>query len=84
MPTENLAPIIARAASDAQFRELLFAQPAAALAEYKLSDEEMQLLANLTRETFDAAASELEARVSRGGFGTLGSLDTLLTPIRKP
>jgi hypothetical protein len=81
--SENLTQIIARAVTDAQFRDLLFSQSEKALGEYTLTDDEKRLLTNLSRENFDAAATELGERVSRGGIGTMGSLDTLLSPIRK-
>ncbi|MBI3740384.1 MAG: hypothetical protein HY257_01340 [Chloroflexi bacterium] len=62
----------------------MFNQSEQVFAEYDLTDAEKNLLKNLSRENFDAAASELGARISRGGLGTMGNLDTLLSPIRKP
>ncbi len=83
MSTENLTQIIARAVTDAPFRELLFSRDEKAFDGYDLTADEKRLLQNLSRENFDAAATELGERVSRGGIGTMGNLDTLLTPIRR-
>lgn len=82
MANETLATIITRAVNDAQFRDLLFQDSAQALAGYALSEDEKAMLKNLSRENFDAAASELDARISRGGLN-LGGFDSIL-PIRRP
>jgi len=62
---ENLEKIVARAVEDEKFRELLFANPEQALAGIELTDQEIALLKTLVAENFDAAAGELERRISR-------------------
>ena len=65
MSAENLEKIVARAVEDEKFRELLFKNADQALQGIELTDEELALLRNLVAENFDAAARELEERISR-------------------
>lgn len=65
MSAENLEKIVARAVEDVKFRELLFKNPEQALAGIELDEEEITILKNLVAENFDAAAGELERRISR-------------------
>ncbi len=62
---ESSITIIRRAAAEVEFRAVLFADPAAALAGYDLSAAERAALTGLTAESFDALAGELEARMSK-------------------
>jgi len=57
--------IIGRAVTDAAFRDLLFAQPDAALGGYGLTVEEVASLNAIDFETLDAFASILDERVSQ-------------------
>jgi len=66
---ETVITIIRRAAAEVEFRAALFADPAAALADYDLSAAERAALTGLTAESFDALAGELEARRSKSAFG---------------
>ncbi len=65
MSAENLERIVARAVEDEKFRELLFNNPEQALEGIELTDQEIAMLKNLAAENFDAAARELEQRISR-------------------
>ena len=65
MSAENLEKIIARAVEDEKFRELLFKNPEAAVAGFDLSEAEIAILKSLAAENFDAAARDLEQRISR-------------------
>jgi hypothetical protein len=65
MSAENLEKIVARAVEDEKFRELLFSNPAKALEGMDLTEEEISMLESLASEKFDAAARELEERISR-------------------
>jgi signal transduction histidine kinase len=70
MTITSVKEVIARAVSDAGFRELLFRDPERALAGYDLTDQETTtILEGLSREGFDALAGELGERVSRAGIG---------------
>jgi signal transduction histidine kinase len=70
MTITSVKEIIARAVSDARYRELLFRDPERALAGYDLTDQETTtILEGLSREGFDALAGELGERVSRAGMG---------------
>ena len=65
MSAENLEKIVARAVEDEKFRELLFQNPDKALEGIELSEQEIAMLKSLAAENFDAAARELEIRISR-------------------
>ena len=65
MSAENLEKVVARAVEDANFRDLLFSDPDKAVQGLELTPEEILILKSLAREKFDAAASELEERISR-------------------
>ncbi len=70
MSVEAVKEIIGRAVADAEFRQQLLHDPAEALKGYDLSEEEAALLKDLPGENFEAAAGELEERISRGTLGT--------------
>ncbi len=68
MSSENVKKVIARAVSDAGFRELLSRSPNEAFSGYDLTEQEKSsILAGLSHEGFDALASDLGDRVSRAG-----------------
>jgi hypothetical protein len=68
MSSENVKKVIARAVSDAGFRELLSRSSDEAFAGYDLTEQEKSsILAGLSHEGFDALASDLGDRVSRAG-----------------
>ena len=68
MSMEALKTVIGRAMIDAEFRELLFKDPAQALAGYSLTEDEVRLFQGLEREKFEALAGELGERLSRAGL----------------
>ena len=70
MSTATIKQIISRAVVETEFRELLFAEPTKALAEYELTAQERAIFQNLSPTEFDALASNLEERISRSK-GTL-------------
>ena len=72
MSQEDIKEIIARAMTDAEYKEMLFSDPDKALEGYELSEDEASALKGLENEHFDATAVELEERVSRAGVGIVG------------
>lgn len=68
MTTEAVQEIITKAVTDEEFRNLLLSDPEKALEGYELADEETIALKALEREEFEAAASELDERVSRAAY----------------
>jgi hypothetical protein len=54
--------LLGRALTDGPFREQLFADPASAAKEYKLTEGDRAALENLDRETLDKQAGELGDR----------------------
>jgi hypothetical protein len=64
MSIDSLRQVIARAAAEPEFLNLLCRNSAAALADYDLSAAEMAMVTGLTPETFDALARELDQRAS--------------------
>src|SRR2546425_13004103 len=76
MSTENVQKIIGRVMTEPEYRELLFTDSAKALEGYELSEHEVEALKGLSREKFDAAAGELEVRISRAGMDVKGALHT--------
>ncbi len=69
MSAESVQQIIGRAIGDEAFRELLFSKPDQALAGFDLTADEIATLKGLKREEFDAAASDLEQRISKTFLG---------------
>ena len=69
MSNEKIQEIIGRMVSDAEFRQQLFDNPEAALADYDLSAEEMEAFKNMSDEGFDNLAGDLGDRISRLGLG---------------
>ena len=65
MSAEDLSKIVARAVEDEKFRQLLFEDPKQAVMGFDLSAAEIEMLAGLAAENFDAAARDLEQRISR-------------------
>ncbi len=72
MSIESVQKIIGRAMTEAEFRDLLFNDPAKALADYELTEDESNALKELERKNFDTVAQELEQRISRARFGGPG------------
>ncbi len=70
MSAETVTTIIGRAVAEPEFRTALFADPAAALAGYDLTEADRAALTGLNAESFDAMAGELEARISKGAGET--------------
>ncbi len=69
MPAESVKQIIERAIAEEPFRELLFSNPDQALAGFDLTADEIGALKGLKREEFDAAAGDLEQRISKSFMG---------------
>ncbi len=69
MSTEAVKTIIGRAIAEESYRELLFTDPDQALAGFDLTPEEISTLKGLKREEFDAAAGDLEERISKSFAG---------------
>jgi len=67
MSQEQLKAVIGRAINDSAFRELLTSDPARALAEYDLSEDERALLTGAQGQDFGQLLMDLEARISKGG-----------------
>ncbi len=69
MSAESVKQIIGRAIAEEPFRELLFTNPDQALAGFDLTADEIGALKGLKREEFDAAAGDLEQRISKSTLG---------------
>ncbi len=69
MSTESVQKIIGRAIAEEAYRELLFSDPEQALAGFELTSEETSALKGLRRDEFDAAAGDLEERLSKSFLG---------------
>ncbi len=72
MTTQNVETILARAMSDSAFAESLFADPAAALAGFDLTAEEMANIKGMSRAEFGqfaAASPEERKSMARPGNG---------------
>ena len=65
MSQEAVTQIITKAVTDADFREQLFSQPTAALADFELTDAERTALSKMRREAFDDLDNTVEERVSK-------------------
>jgi len=68
MSTESLKEVIGRALTEPEYRGVLFSDPDKALEGYDLTDEEAAALKGLEPAKFDAAAGELEERISKSGL----------------
>lgn len=79
MSAEQLQTIIDRAIADAAFREQLARDPATALAEYELTDEERSRFGSGT-----ARVEPLEPRVSRNDLAAAIGVRTGTVDIRPP
>jgi len=66
--SEALEQVVSRAATDKKFRQLLLSDPAKALAEYEVTDDERKMLSELTEDTFDAFAGNLGGRQTQGSW----------------
>ena len=65
MSQRDLEAVIGRAIVDKAFRELLFADPEAALQAYELSERELAALRSVDAESLDACGGSLGKRVVR-------------------
>lgn len=63
MSRQALEAVIGRAVLDEEFRWTLFADPAAALIRYELTDDELAALRSVDAESLDACATLLGARI---------------------
>ena len=86
MSVESIHQLLARAAAEPEFRGLLFADPAQALAGYELTEAETAALSHLTSDSFDAAVAALETRESRAqptGFPPLNAQPSGFPPVQR-
>ncbi len=89
MSQEAVTQIVTKALNDSEFREQLFDHPDTALAGFELTEEERNGLSGLTREEFDAYATDIEERLSKGGLfggviGHHGAVHEFLNPQPEP
>jgi hypothetical protein len=73
--------ILGRMVAEREFRILVFTDPDKALAGYDLTEEEIKTLKGLSREKFDAAAANLDERVSMSAMAS--SLDDVQQTVKK-
>jgi hypothetical protein len=71
MASQAIQTIIGRAVLEPEFRALLQRDPAAAVTEYHLSDDERATLLAIKPEDFDRLAGDLEKRLSRSVLGAV-------------
>ena len=64
--SDALDQVVTKAANDETFRQLLLSNPQQALEGYAVTDEERQMLSELTAETFEAFAGNLGERQTQG------------------
>jgi hypothetical protein len=83
MSSENVQEIITKAVTDEEYRDLLLSDPEKALEGYELTDEETASLKALERDEFEAAAGELDERVSRAAYIKFGEFRLDLGPGEK-
>ena len=73
--------ILGRMVAEREFRILVFTDPDKALAGYDLTEEQIKTLKGLSREKFDAAAANLDERVSMSPMAS--SLDDVQQTVKK-
>jgi len=73
--------ILGRKVAEREFRILVFTDPDKALAGYDLTEEEIKTLKGLSRDKFDAAAANLDERVSMSAMAS--SLDDVQQTVKK-
>ena len=73
--------ILGRMVAEREFRILVFTDPDKALAGYDLTEKEIKTLKGLSREKFDAAAANLDERVSMSPMAS--SLDDVQQTVKK-
>ncbi len=65
MAEDQVALIIGRAVTDSKFREQLFSDPEAALAEYDLSEAEKDALRKIKKEDLEDFGGKLDDRITK-------------------
>lgn len=65
MTQQAVESIIGKAVMDGEFREVLFANPNVALADYPLTDGETAALKSVDAETLESFAGALDERISK-------------------
>ncbi len=66
MSQKAVHEVIGRAVADQAFRDQLFKEPAAALAEYDLTGEEQEALSTLNQQELEEFAGRLDDRITKG------------------
>ena len=69
MSKATVEQLIGKLLIDAAFRSSVITDPASALAGYDLTDEERDAFTRIDTASFDAAASHLDRRLSKGSNG---------------
>ncbi len=65
MSKAGVEQVIGKLRMDADFRKAVTASPAEALAGYDLTTEEREAFAHIAAASLEAAASELDSRISK-------------------
>ena len=73
MSQQSMQAIIGKAIIDTAFRQSMFADPEAALADFELTDGEMAALRAIDFETMECCARTLDDRISRAFMISLHS-----------
>lgn len=68
MSQHTVQAVIGKAITDTLFRQSMFADPAATLASYELTPEEMDGLRAIDFETMECCARVLDDRIARGAM----------------
>jgi hypothetical protein len=68
MSQDGVKQVIGRAVADAEFKNLLFGNPAEALRGFDLTNEEAAGLKKIGRSDFDKLLSDVKTRVSKAGI----------------
>lgn len=65
MSQEAVSQIIGRAVVDAEFRELLFSNPDQALQGFDLTEDENEVLKNLSQADLEDFSTKLDSRITK-------------------
>ncbi len=71
MSKASVEQVVGKMLMDAAFRNEVTANPTSALVGYDLTAEERDAFAQMDTSSFDAVASQLDARLSKSGVGEI-------------